>query len=167
MIQRWSVEQPEKGAWIVLWASFILFVILAVSVPLSVRAYLQNATLMEKGEVAFDLGIYPEVNTDKREVVEYAQRMHLDYRFVPLLKEPNRSWKDAAIGRFQSGDTIRTDNLRFTEYSDRKGKFVARMLYDHNDDPGENVNVAKEEGRKEAVIELTEQLHQRMGRDSK
>jgi hypothetical protein len=83
------------------------------------------------------------------------------------MKEPDQPWKDGAIGRFGSGDTIRTDNLRFTEYTDRKGKFVARMLYDHRDDPGENVNVAEKEGRKEAVTELTEQLHQGMGRDSK
>ena len=86
---------------------------------------------------------------------------------MPLMKEPNQTWKDAAIGRFGSGDTIRTDNLRFTEYSDRKGKFVARMLYDHDDDPGENVNVAEKEEQKEAVTELTAQLHQRMGRDDK
>ena len=93
---------------------------------------------------------------------------HLQGRsFVPLMKQPDRPWKDAAIGRFGSGDTIRTDDLRFTEYSDRKGKFVARMLYDHSDDPGENVNVAEEEGRKEAVTELTERLHQGMGRDAK
>ena len=86
---------------------------------------------------------------------------------VPLMKEPNQPWKDAAIGRFQSGDTIRTDTLRFTEYTDRKGKSVSRMLYDHSDDPGENVNVAEKESRERAVTELKEQLHQRMGRDSK
>jgi hypothetical protein len=41
------------------------------------------------------------------------------------------------------------------------------MLYDHSDDPGENVNVAEQEGRKEAVTRLAAQLHQRMGRDDK
>jgi arylsulfatase A-like enzyme len=93
---------------------------------------------------------------------------HLQGRsFAPLMKEPNQPWKDAAIGRFGSGDTIRTDNFRFTEYSDRKGKFVARMLYDHTHDPGENVNVAEKEKQNEAVTRLTEQLHQRMGRDDK
>ena len=57
---------------------------------------------------------------------------HLHGRsFVPLMKEPSQPWKDAAIGRFESGDTIRTDTLRFSEYTDSKGEFVARMLYDH------------------------------------
>ena len=93
---------------------------------------------------------------------------HLQGRsFVPLMKQTNRPWKDAAIGRFGSGDTIRTDTLRFTEYTDRKGKFLARMLYDHSDDPGENVNVAENDGRKGAVIKLTEKLHRGMGRDDK
>jgi hypothetical protein len=41
------------------------------------------------------------------------------------------------------------------------------MLYDHNNDPGENVNVAENGGRDEAVTKLTEQLHQGMGRDGK
>jgi choline-sulfatase len=93
---------------------------------------------------------------------------HLQGRsFVPLMKQPDRPWKDAAIGRFGGGDTIRTDTFRFSEYTDRKGKFVSRMLYDHNNDPGENVNVAEKEGRKEAVTDLTDRLHRDMGRDSK
>ena len=93
---------------------------------------------------------------------------HLQGRsFVPLMKEPNQPWKEAVIGRFGNGDTIRTDTLRFAEYTDGKGRSAARMLYDHSNDPGENVNVAEKEGRERAVTELTEQLHQRMGRDSK
>ena len=91
---------------------------------------------------------------------------HLQGRsFVPLMKQPNQPWKEAAIGRFQNGDTIRTDALRFTEYTDGKGKFVSRMLYDHGNDPRENVNVAEHEGRQGAVSKLTQQLHQGMGRD--
>ena len=91
---------------------------------------------------------------------------HLQGRsFVPLMKQPNQPWKEAAIGRFQNGDTIRTDAFRFTEYTDGKGKLVSRMLYDHGNDPRENVNVAEYEGRQGAVSELTQQLHQGMGRD--
>ena len=60
-----------------------------------------------------------------------------------------------------------TKRIRITEYADRKGKSVSRMLYDHSDDPGEKVNVAENEARNKAVTELTKQLHQRMGRDSK
>jgi len=91
---------------------------------------------------------------------------HLQGRsFVPLMKQTNQPWKEAAIGRFRNGDTIRRDAFLFTEYTDGIGDPVARMLYDHQVDPGENVNVAENEGRKETVTELTEELHQRMGRD--
>ena len=69
-------------------------------------------------------------------------------------------------GRYRNGDTIRTNAFRFTEYTDGKGRLVSRMLYDYNTDPGENVNVAEDEGRKEAVMALTGELRQRMGRDS-
>ena len=45
--------------------------------------------------------------------------------FVPLLKNPAQPWKDQAIGRFTSGDTIRTDSYRFTEYSNsQRGSFA-------------------------------------------
>ena len=93
---------------------------------------------------------------------------HLQGRsFVPLMKEPNRPWKPAAISRFQNGDTIRTSDSRFTEYTDGGGKLISRMLYDHRTDPGEDVNVAEHEGPEDTVTKLTEQLHERMGRDAK
>ena len=93
---------------------------------------------------------------------------HLQGRsFAALLRNPQTEWKSAAVGRYRNGDTIRTSTFRFTEYTDGKGKLVSRMLYDHSADPGENVNVAEDEGRKEAVTALTEELRQRMGRDGK
>lgn len=93
---------------------------------------------------------------------------HLQGRsFAALLSDPQAKWKPAAVGRYRNGDTIRTQAHRFTEYTDGKAKHVARMLYDHSEDPGENVNVAEEDAQKEVVAELTEQLHQRMGRVGK
>lgn len=44
MMQRWAKRNPERAAWVVLWAAFAVFVCLAVSVPLSGRWYLLNAT---------------------------------------------------------------------------------------------------------------------------
>lgn len=91
---------------------------------------------------------------------------HLQGRsFATLMKDADAEWKSAAVGRFQNGDTIRTDAFRFTEYTDRKGKRTSRMLYDHNADPHENVNVAASE--KETVLNLTVELHKLMGRDTK
>ena len=89
---------------------------------------------------------------------------HLQGRsFATLMKDPEAEWKSAAIGRFQNGDTIRTDTFRFTEYTNAKGTLTSRMLYDHEADPGENVNVA--ETRKDSITVLGKKLHDLMGRD--
>ena len=87
--------------------------------------------------------------------------------FVPLLKEPGRKWKSTAIGRFQSGDTIRTDQYRFTEYTGGQGKQQARMLYDHQTDPGEDANISEREQHQAVVESLTEQLRAGKGKDGK
>ena len=93
---------------------------------------------------------------------------HLQGRsFVPLMNKPDMEWKAAAIGRYQNGDTIRTDQFRFTEYSDTKGGFLAQMLYDHMADPDEDANVSGINGNKPLVESLTKQLHDGMGKDRK
>ena len=91
---------------------------------------------------------------------------HLQGRsFATLMKDADAEWKSAAVGRFQNGDTIRTDAFRFTEYTDKNGKRTLRMLYDHSADPYENVNVAA--SQKNSVSQLTDELHRLMGRDEK
>lgn len=82
---------------------------------------------------------------------------------VALMTDRDAAWKSAAVGRFENGDTIRTDAFRFTEYTDKKGKQTSSMLYDHQADPSENANVAGT--RKNAVVELAEVLHDIMGRE--
>ena len=89
---------------------------------------------------------------------------HLQGRsFVPLMKQPSQPWKEAAIGRFQNGDTIRTDQHRFTEYTTKKGDPVARMLYDHQVDPEEDVNISEEAENQDQVKRLTNRLHEGTG----
>jgi len=82
---------------------------------------------------------------------------------VPVLLDPKVNTKTAAIGRFGRGDTIRTDRYRFTQYVDRKGKPVARMLYDHQEDPGENVNIAERADVADLVERLTRRLEKAKG----
>ncbi len=90
---------------------------------------------------------------------------HLDgTSFVTLLKNPSASLKDAAIGRFNNGDTIRTDRYRYTRYSGPKGNVIARMLYDHQSDPDENVNLADRPAMASIVEELESQLLSGMGK---
>jgi len=84
---------------------------------------------------------------------------------VPLMVDPSAPWKDYAVGRYRSGDTIRSDRHRYSEYADEEGDVHARMLYDHEVDPDENVNVSEEAEKGLDVSELTAELNQRKGRD--
>jgi arylsulfatase A-like enzyme len=63
--------------------------------------------------------------------------------FAPLLGDPRRRWKQAAFSRYRAGDSIRTDRHLYTEWTDDEGNLTARMLYDHESDPGENQNVSE------------------------
>ena len=74
--------------------------------------------------------------------------------FVPLMKEPDMEWKKAVFSRWRDGDSIRTDRYRYTEYTNDKGQVYARMLYDHQLDPMEHVNISELPENKELVERL-------------
>ena len=78
---------------------------------------------------------------------------------VPLLRgEEEAMDRQIAVGRFQRGETIRTERYRYTEYRDGQGRLFARMLYDHHVDPDETVNVAEEPAHSELIEQLSAQL---------
>ena len=99
--------------------------------------------------------------------------------FVPVIEQPSRSWKPAALSQYPRaggvmGYTMRTDKYRYTEWvrGPRDGRkveagwptkweqeVVGRELYDHEKDPEENVNLAGQEGMKGQVDELSRVLH--------
>ncbi|MCA9176487.1 MAG: sulfatase [Planctomycetales bacterium] len=81
---------------------------------------------------------------------------------VAVIRDASAPGKTAAIGRFQNGDTIRTQTHRYTEYSGANGNRQAVMLYDHRNDAAEDNNIAQGNPNAE---ELAKQLHQGMGRD--
>jgi iduronate 2-sulfatase len=131
--------------------------------PLIVRALGVEGGRKTDGLTEF-IDIYPSLC----ELAGLPMPDHLQGKsFVPLMKSPDMAWKQAAVGRFRNGDTIRNDQHRFTEYTDGKGKSVARMLYDHQTDPGENVNISGRSQSQEVVEGLARQLHKQMGKDIK
>ena len=77
---------------------------------------------------------------------------------VPLLFDPNLPWKHAIFSRFNNGDSIKTDRYCYTEWSDDEGKRYARMLYDHDKDPDENVNLSERPEYEQVVNELSQRL---------
>lgn len=84
---------------------------------------------------------------------------------VPLMRDADSEWKDAAVSRFRTGDTIRTDRFRFTKYSTEKGNPTGRMMYDHVADPLENTNVAQQPTQRDTVKSHDKALEEQMGRD--
>jgi iduronate 2-sulfatase len=62
------------------------------------------------------------------------------------------------------GYSLRTDRYRYTEWRNlTTGQIVARELYDHHDDPGETVNLARQDFWAETVKQLHGKLCERIG----
>ena len=81
--------------------------------------------------------------------------------FAPLLEKPDLPWKKAAYSQYLRpgkppimGRSIRTNEWRYTEWSDLKGKLVANELYDAS----ESKNLAADPAHAELVRQLAVQL---------
>ncbi len=88
--------------------------------------------------------------------------------FVPLLRNPDLSWKDAAFTTYYKplpemgtgfGRAIRNDRYRFVEWSGPKSKKAVLELYDEQNDPLEKTNIADRPENAELVAKLTARLH--------
>jgi arylsulfatase A-like enzyme len=90
--------------------------------------------------------------------------------FKPLLDEPKRPWKSAVFSQYPRsaqvthvgdlmGYTMRTDRYRLTVWvaRDDHSKVDAVELYDHQADPGENVNIAKDPANADLLKKLMNQ----------
>ena len=98
---------------------------------------------------------------------------------VPLLNNPNRSVKPAALTQIPRpayprgkppqvmGYSIRAMRYRYTEWRDfQTGSVKARVLYDHDPDPEETVNVAGEFQHAKTMKSMAEQLRAMLERNS-
>jgi arylsulfatase A-like enzyme len=79
---------------------------------------------------------------------------------VPILQSPESKGKEVIFARFHDGVSVKTDRYLYTEWLDDNGDMYARMLYDHNNDAPENVNIAEEEANNAMVNELSALLKQ-------
>lgn len=88
--------------------------------------------------------------------------------FKPLLQNPDRAWKRAAFSQYPRnvakmgrgmGYTMRTERYRLVEWTLPNSDLREYELYDHQSDPGENANLAKQPEYAALVKQLAEQLH--------
>jgi arylsulfatase A-like enzyme len=82
---------------------------------------------------------------------------------VPVMEQPNRPWKTAAFSQYPRGKvmgySMRTARYRYTEWQPRSGGDpIARELYDHQQDPQENLNLANRPEHKQRIRRLSGQL---------
>ena len=95
---------------------------------------------------------------------------------VPLLRDPERSWKKAAFSQFHRRPKVTPDGGRYMGYSintpayhyiewyawdaelGKRGSFVNAELYDREQDPYETTNLAEEASSRKIAAELAEQL---------
>lgn len=77
--------------------------------------------------------------------------------FAPLLKNPDQPWKKAVFSRAKpkgvQGYTMRTPKYRYTEWIENEN-IISVEIYDHINDPQENINVAQQP----EFIELSRKL---------
>ena len=75
-----------------------------------------------------------------------------------LFDKPNTPFRDHIYSRFKKGDAVVTNKYAYTRYSDNGGV----MLYDHQKDPDENINIAEDSSNKEKLLELDDMLQKRI-----
>ncbi len=129
-------------------------------VPLIIRA----PGMRTRGQRTKALTEFVDIYPTLCELAGLPLPQHLEgLSMVPLLHDPNRKWKRAAFSQYPRGSvmgySMRTDRYRYTEWKDMKsGKVTACELYDHENDPQENTNVAQALANRALVKRLSRML---------
>ncbi len=79
---------------------------------------------------------------------------------APQMQNNLASGKKHVFSRFHNGESVRTDRYLYTEWRNNDGNVHARMLYDHEIDPRENINIAELPEQAERVAALHAVLNQ-------
>ncbi len=76
---------------------------------------------------------------------------------MPIIEQPTRPWKTSAFSQFGQGNSMRTEQYRYTEWGNNGS--LGLELYDYYTDPNETVNIAHLPENEELVEQLSEKLH--------
>ena len=121
-----------------LWAKHSNFEV-ALQVPLIISdSRLPNAA--RTNSIAELVDLYPTLC----ELTAGESPTHLQgSSLVSALKSPATIFKNSALARWKKGETLIVDQLFYTEWK-RKNKVVSKMLYNHETDPDETINLAND-----------------------
>jgi iduronate 2-sulfatase len=78
--------------------------------------------------------------------------------FKELLFDPSATSDGVAISQWYAGITTIKENWFYTEWVNDEDQEYARMLYDHSEDPDENVNISEREKNHTIIGELGEEM---------
>lgn len=84
---------------------------------------------------------------------------------MPIMNNPTASIKDLAISKWMKGVTLIEDRYFYTEWHDNEKNAVSRMLYDHQNDADENVNISELPENETLVNELSDKLNENLSPD--
>lgn len=89
------------------------------------------------------------------------QPSHLQGKsLVPVLTDPTATHKEAVFSRYHDGESVITKDYIYTAWI-KNGKYVSQMLYDHKNDPAENINVAENPKYKEVVKKMSQLIQEK------
>jgi arylsulfatase A-like enzyme len=80
--------------------------------------------------------------------------------FRDLLFDTNATSDGVAVCQWYKGITTIKKNYFYTEWVDDADNPFARMLYDHNVDPGENFNISEQEENAGIIKQMSEEMRQ-------
>lgn len=137
-----------------LWAKHSNFEV-ALQVPLIISdSRLPNAA--RTNSIAELVDLYPTLC----ELTAGESPTHLQgSSLVSALKSPATIFKNSALARWKKGETLIVDQLFYSEWK-RKNKVVSKMLYNHETDPDETINLANDPAYLSIVKALSQQLEQ-------
>lgn len=99
------------------------------------------------GQVREQLVEYVDIYPTLCELADLPPPDHLQGKsFAALLTDADAPHKAAVFSRFGCGDSVKTDRYRYTEIraGGGRGKLLDQALFDHQQDPGENQNLAND-----------------------
>jgi len=109
----------------------------SLNAPLVIKAPGFKGQLKTKGLVEF-IDIYPSLC--ELAGLSLPDQLH-GKSFVPLLKDSELLWENAVYSRFHKGESVITNRYLYTEWFDKEGNSIDRMIFDHEKDPEENINI--------------------------